>query len=458
MALSDDGSLLVVGASGEASSASEINGDTSDNNAPNAGAVYVFVRQSEGWVEQAYIKASNSEAGDEFGIAVALNGAGDLLAVGAGGEDSSAQGVNGDTSNNSASNAGATYLYQRSGDVWSEYAYIKASNSEAGDNFGNQVSLSNDGTTLAVSAYSEGSAAVGINGDASSNRAIKSGAVYIFQRSGHTWAEQAYIKASNTDRRDQFGGAMNLSANGLYLVVGAKYERSSAKGINGDGMDNTASYSGAAYVFSRDGEEWTEQGYLKASNNYSSLRFGYSVAINATGDLIAVGARDENSAAIGIDGDQQNSSASNSGAVYLFSREGNIWRQAHYIKSSNTEGQDNFGESVALSNDGQWLAVSAGGEKSSALGVNGDQTDNGNGGKVGAVYIFHRSVSSWQQTAYLKPPNSSRDYDFFGMDINLSGDGQALAVGAHAEGSASTTINGDPNNYAAEYSGAVYMY
>jgi hypothetical protein len=134
----------------------------------------VFTRDTSGdWSQQAYIKASNTEAGDGF-RAVALDG--DTLAVGAGGEDSSATGVNGDQDDNSADDSGAVYVFTRdaSGD-WSQQAYIKASNTEAGDGF-RAVAL--DGETLVVGAPDEDSS---VNGDQADNSASRSGAVYVFE-------------------------------------------------------------------------------------------------------------------------------------------------------------------------------------------------------------------------------------------------------------------------------------
>ena len=121
---------------------------------------------------------------------------------------------------------------------------MKASNTVTRDYFGFSVSLSGD--TLAVGAYIESSNATGVNGNQSDNSATRSGAVYIFTRSGTTWSQQAYLKASNTGAGDYFGHSVSLS--GDTLAVGAKSEASSATGINGDQKDNGAGSSGAVYV------------------------------------------------------------------------------------------------------------------------------------------------------------------------------------------------------------------
>ena len=134
-------------------------------------------------------------------------------------------------------------------------AYLKASNTGVGDLFGYSVSLSGD--TLAVGAVGEASNTTGVNASQSDNSARGSGAVYIFTRSGTTWSQQAYLKASNTGRGDTFGHSVSLL--GDTLTVGASYESSSATGVNGSQSDNSARESGAVYVFTRSGTTWSQQ-------------------------------------------------------------------------------------------------------------------------------------------------------------------------------------------------------
>ena len=135
--------------------------------------------------------------GDFFGLSVAISG--DTMVVGAYNEDSNATGVDGDQ-NNLASDAGAAYVFTRSGTTWSQQAYLKASNThntQFGDIFGYSVAISGD--TLVVGAHGEDSNATGVNGDQANNSmGGNSGAAYVFTRSGTTWTQQAYLKASNT--------------------------------------------------------------------------------------------------------------------------------------------------------------------------------------------------------------------------------------------------------------------
>jgi hypothetical protein len=385
LSFSDDGNTLAVGAGNENSNATGIGGDDSDNSALSSGAVYVFTRSGTTWTQQAYVKASNSEADDWFGGGLSLSGDGNTLAVSASGEDSNATGIGGNQSDNSASRSGAVYVFTRSGTTWTQQDYLKASNAEVSDYF-SRVSLSADGNKLAVGASGEDSNATGIGGDQTDNSASSSGAVYVFTHSGTTWTQQAYVKASNSEANDGFGGWLSLSVDGNTLAVSASGEDSNATGIGGDQTDNSASSSGAVYVFTHSGTTWTQQAYLKASNSEAGDYFS-RVSLSVDGNTLAVGASDEHSNATGINGNQSDNSASRSGAVYVFARSGSTWTQQAYVKASNTDESDNFGVDVSLSGDGNTLAVSAIAEDSNATGIGGDQSDN-SASNSGAVYIY----------------------------------------------------------------------
>jgi hypothetical protein len=436
------GDTLVVGAPQERSSATGVNGNQADNSANNAGAVYVFTRSGGNWTQQAYLKASNTNASDGFGWSVAI--AGDTIGVGAPFESSNATGVNGNQADNSAPGAGAVYVFTRSGGTWSQQAYLKASNTEAGDNFGINLTLSGD--TLAVGAYEEDSDATGVGGDQTNNNRPGSGAVYVFTRSGVTWAQQAYVKASNAG--GLFGYSLSLS--GDTLAVAAPWENSNATGINGNQADTSAPEAGAVYVFTRTAGVWTQQAYLKGSNTEAGDRFGQGLALDD--DTIAAGARFEASATTGINGDETNNTAPNAGAVYIFSRTGGVWTQQAYLKASNAGAGKNFGGSVTIAGD--IVAVGSRLEDSNATGINGNQADN-TAPDSGAVYVFTRSGSAWTQKAYLKASNTGAGAEF-GENVALSG--HSLAVGAYREDSNATGVNGNQADNSAQDSGAVYVF
>jgi hypothetical protein len=266
-----------------------------------------------------YFKASNAGAGDAFGISVAVSGDGNTLAVGAIAESSAATGVGGNQADDSAGSSGAVYVFTRSGGMWSQQAYVKASNTDAFDGFGFSVAVSGDGNTLAVGAIGESGAATGVGGNQADNSASGAGAVYAFTCSTGVWSQQAYVKASNTDLFDEFGFSVAVSGDGNTLVVGAAEEDSAATGIGGNQTDNSAGGAGAVYVFMRSSGVWSQQAYIKASNTDALDGFGgFSVALSRDGGTLAVGAIAESSSATSIGGDQTDNSASGAGAVYLY--------------------------------------------------------------------------------------------------------------------------------------------
>jgi hypothetical protein len=442
------GDTVVVGAPLEASNATGVNGNQGSNSAFDSGAAYVFVRSGTTWSQQAYLKASNTGIGDRFGAAVAVSG--ETVVIGAYQEDSNATGVNGNQSNNSVGNAGAAYVFVRSGTTWSQQAYLKASNTNPSDSFGYSVAVSGD--TVVVGAHGEDSNATGVNGNQGDNSATESGAAYVFVRSGTTWSQQAYLKASNTGVEDNFGTSVAVS--GDTVVVGAEGEDSNATGINGNRGDNSAAESGAAYVFVRSGTTWSQQAYLKASNTGADDAFGISVAVS--GDTLVVGARFEARNATGVNGNQGDNSAPFSGAAYVFVRGGTTWRQQAYLKASNTGAGDDFGDDfgyrVAVSGD--TVVVGAPGEASNATGVNGNQSNN-SATFAGAAYVFVRSGTTWRQQAYLKASNTDAN-DRFGYSVAVSGD--TVVVGALFEASNARGVNGNQGDNSLGKSSAAYVF
>ena len=237
------GDTIAVCAPNEDGAAVGINGNQADQSAPNAGAVYLFQRSGTSWSQQAYVKATNAEAGDSFGYSVALHG--DLLVVGAIWESSSATGVQGNQANNDSQWTGAAYTYRHFGSTWLHESYLKASNPDPGDAFGKKVAAYEN--FIAISSNNESGGTTGVNGWEGSNSTGGAGAVYLFEHDGSAWAQNSYVKASNTGANDHFGEALALD--GALLLAGTSDEDSSATGVNGDQANNSAQYSGAAYLF-----------------------------------------------------------------------------------------------------------------------------------------------------------------------------------------------------------------
>jgi hypothetical protein len=408
LALSADGNILAVGAAGEDSAATGINGVENDNSRQGTGAVYVFVRVGSSWRQQAYLKASLTDRDDGFGWSLALSEEGDTLAVGAYGEDSDA--LDSDLSDNSTENAGVVYLFTRTDNTWAQQAYLKASNSDAGDFFGLDLAFSGDGERLAVSAIYEDSSASGIDGDQLDNSATEAGAVYLFEYSQGAWMQAAYLKASTVDSYDKFGSGLAFSSDGEWLAVGAPYKQLPLSGIEGEQQANSPYTVGAVYIFNYNNGSWQQDSYIRyphfiedsvCRGEYSG--FGGSVSFSGNGTLLAIGAANEDSSAVGIDGEYTHGIVTAAGAVYLFERDGDVWNHRAYVKAPYSDQETvlygdpfnecigtrpkYFGISVGLSSDGQTLAAGVSGDDSSATGIGGDQEDNSSGSS-GAVYLY----------------------------------------------------------------------
>lgn len=458
-ALSGDGNTLAVGSVNEDSAAKGVNGNQADHSAVDAGAVYVYTRTAAGWKQQAYLKASNSHKGYQFGNALSLSDDGNTLAVGSTGEASSDTDINGNQADTSMDEAGAVYVFTRTGSTWSQQAYVKASNTgtpDVGNQFGYSVALSGDGNNLAVGSTSEPSAANGINGDQKNTAAPDSGAAYVFTRSGSRWTQQAYVKPWNTTVRGQlFGYSIGLSSDGSTMAVGAFDEQ------NG---------RGALYMFNRIGGTWSQQTRLQGSNEEAQDSIGCATALSGDGNTVVSGAFDEDAILSGVigphDGEHDEALDDSAGTAYVFVRKDGHWTQQAILKAFNTRVNDQFGWALAISRDGNTIAVGSHLEDSGAKGVNGDQKD-ASAEDSGAVYVYTRTGSEWEYengvhsvwrpAAYVKASNPQPGAEF-GISVALNGDGKVLAVGAFKEKGAAKGVNGNQSDQSLENAGAAYIY
>ena len=291
-----------------------------------------------------------------FGSKVTL--AGDILVVG----DSSYS----DDSNVSAK--GIIHVFVRNGAAWNLQATLKASNPDPDDSFG--VSIAVSGNTIVVGAPGESSNATGVNGEQSNNSMPKAGAAYVFVRTGTTWSQQAYLKASNTRAQTFFGSSVTVSED--TVVVGAA------------GSSPNLS-TGAAYVFTRTGTTWSQQALLQATNGHPDDRFGYS-AVTLVGNTLVLGA------------EYHSSKAAAAGAAYVYVRSGATWTQQGFLTAANGVAGDNFGSSVALSGD--------------TVAVGARLADT--------VYVYVRNGTTWSQQAFFKD-TKKQNGDSFSESVALAG-------------------------------------
>jgi hypothetical protein len=293
----------------------------------------------------------------------------------------------------------------------SQQAFVKAGDTARDAFFGTAVAISGD--TMVIGAESAGG----------------TGAAYVFVRDAATgvWSQQQRLQAHNAEPEDRFGHAVAISSD--TIVIGAPSEAGSATMVNG-ADSNSATLSGAAYVFVRSDGAWSQQAYLKASNSGAFDLFGISVAI--AGDTIAIGAQGEDGDAIVVNGVDSNQ-AVDSGAAYVFVSSGAIWAQQAYLKPENNGSGHNFGASVAVGRNGDSIAVGAPGENDA------DQLGHG------SAYVFDRTDAAWEQTALVKV-GAPHPGEAFGSSVAIGL--EWLAVGTIRE----------PNVTTGDGAGAVHAF
>ena len=330
---------IVVGAPFEGANANAGDADWTKDQAFNAGAVYVFVRVDNHWVQHARLQASNISSGMAFGESIAISG--DVLVVGAPGEASKSIGVNGDQQDHSTIYAGAAYVFVCEDGLWEQEAYLKACNTNELDQFGSAVAVC--GETIAVGAPNEDS---GLRGDPNDNSACAAGAVYVFARDlARNWIQQAYLKAPDADAGDHFGFAVGL--HGDRIVVGAPFKGRRAAVVDSERMDEPASNVGAAYVYERYASSWAHDVSLKASIMEVDHKFGYSVSVS--GNSIVVGAPFQSHRMMGSKGGTEETSDPDGAAAHVFRRKENgLWSQQALLKTLCFDNGSQFGCSVAV--------------------------------------------------------------------------------------------------------------
>jgi hypothetical protein len=395
-----------------------------------------------------YLNASDTAAFDQFGSSVALSADGTTLAVGAPNEDSAAAGTDGDRSDNSLSASGAVYVFARGVGSWSQQAYIKAHDPGEYHMFGSSVALSADGATLVVGAPGHPSVGAEAPNGETSNPLPQAGAVYVFSREHGRWQQQTMISAPTANKGDRFGEDTALSADGTTLAVAVARE-------DADSSDSAHAEAGAVHVFTSHNAQWMHQARLAAANGHAFDRFGSSIALSADGSTLAIAAAGEDAIARSAGGDPEDATPSGSGAVHVFGFDRGMWFAQAHITSIDSGARGAFANSLALSGNGQTLAVGAQWADHGPLGGEAAAADVISA--AGVTYVYERVDGQWLQQAHLTASNRRPD-DRFGATVALSANGATLAVGALWENSAALGVGGDQANTAARRSGAVYMF
>jgi hypothetical protein len=361
VSLSSDGNTALIGAESAA-----VGGNS------RQGAAYVFVRSGGVWSQQQKLTASDGTSYDYFGNSVSISADGSTALSGAHFADVGVQGY-----------SGAAYVFVRSGGVWSQQQKLTASDVD-GYSFGDSVSLSGDGSTAVIGASY---ALIGGN--------IYQGAAYVFVRNGGTWSPQEKLIASVGASYDYFGNSVSMSADGSTALIGA-----------GNATIGSNTDQGAAYVFVRSGETWSQQQQLVASDGGVMDQFGSSVSLNSNGSVALIGAYGAS-----IDGN------ASQGAAYVFAVSGGVWSQQQKLTASDGATGDWFGWSVSLSGDGSTALIGA---FKAAIGGNYLR---------GAAYVFVGSGGVWSQQQKLIASDGVGG-DAFGYSVTINGDGKTALIGA----------------------------
>ena len=323
----------------------------------SSGATYIFQqREDQTWVESGKLSDGETASEDQFGISVAISG--NLAISGAQQDD------------DIAPNAGAAYIFERAGTLWLQRKKLTTDDAKAGDLFGNAVAM--DGTTVLVGAP-------GVD-----DAGPESGAAYIFVQAGEEWIQQARFIGGDIEMFDQFGSS--VAVHGNTAVVGAY------------GKDEVGADSGAAYVFVRNGTSWTQQAKLVHRGAVQGDQFGFAVSVYD--DNVLVGAH------------QSDAAGPDSGAVYLFTRNGGTWIQDLLLLPNDIGIGDGFGYSIDLTK---------------GAAIIGAPTEDRNLDDLGAAYVFVETREAWVQQAKLTASDGDTG-DEFGSAVAIHED--TVIVGA----------------------------
>jgi hypothetical protein len=249
--------------------------------------------------ELAKLSSSDANAGDSFGVSVAIDG--NIAVVGAYQNDSNGL------------DSGAAYVYEFSGSLWQQRQKLTPSEAHPSDQFGRSVAI--EANTIVVGSYL---------GDANEPN---TGSAYVFTRSGFSWSQWQKLTAPDANTGDKFGCSISIDSN--TIIIGA---------YNGNNQ------KGSAYVFVRVGSTWVFQQEFIVSDAATGDNFGCSVAID--GNTILIGAHNHD-----------HSGYNDAGSAYVYSRQADIWTQQFILRASDATPEDHFGYSVAL--DGNYAVIGA---------------------------------------------------------------------------------------------------
>jgi hypothetical protein len=353
------------------------------------GSAYVFVRTGSTWAMEQKFTPPADMPGGVLGMSVSLSG--DTLLIG--------------VLETQGNDRGCGFVFVRNNAIWTQQQILSAGDGAAYDSFGVSVSLA--GETALVGTYKD------------DDNGTDTGSAYVFTRNGGIWSTQQKLIAWDGATSTSFGKQVSLSGDtALIAAYGAAYvfvrngtvwsqqqKLTASDGTSGDyaislsgdtaligARSNTSngSASGAAYVYQRSGTSWSEEQKLLPADGRLNDHFGVAVSLW------------NNTALIGVDGDDNKGEAS--GSVYVFVRGNSSWGQQQILTASDGAAGDFFGYAVSL-----W-------EDSALIGAYGDDDQ---GTSSGSAYVFVRSGSSWSQQKKLLPSDGQANA-YFGSSVSIS--------------------------------------
>jgi hypothetical protein len=342
-----------------------------DDQGAASGSAYIFRRVGDFWVQHQKLLAGDGSSYDTFGNAVAIS---DSFAV-----------IGAQLDDDRGMDAGAVYVFTLDGDTWVEHTKLTASDGEPGDHFGSSVSISG-GIIVAGASLDD-------------DNGLNSGSAYVFRGGSGGWAEEEKLLADDGEIDDRFD---EVGISGNTIIVGAW------------GDHDQGDLTGSAYIFTYSGSDWIQDQKLTAEDAAGGDQFGLDVAISGDRAIVGAYGNDDN--------------GENSGAAYVFRRDGDVWIQEEKLLPADGADFDEFGLSVSINND---------------LVLVGADVDDDNGENSGSAYVFRRTGTQWTEELKITA-SDGEPYDYFGISVALDADRGLIGAG------------GDDQNGAD--AGAAYVY
>jgi FlgD Ig-like domain len=358
VSLSADGNTAIEGG----------NADDSD-----VGATWVFWRSGSGWSQQGAKLVGTGASGGTQGSSVSLSGDGNTAIIGGPYSDG----------------VGAAWIFARSGGVWSQQGSNLVGTGATGfAGQGSSVALSGDGNTAIVGGP--------FDADSHTEDGGSAGAVWVFTRSGIVWSQQGTkLLGSDATVDASQGSSVALSSDGNTALVGGAFDNSQ---------------TGAAWVYTRSGGVWSQQGAKLVGTGGGGAKQGSSVALSGDGNTAVVGGPND---------------VGGIGAAWVYTRSGGVWsQQGTKLVGSGAIGASLQGQSVAISADGNTIVV----------GGSGDNAG------LGATWVYTRSGGAWNQHGAKLVGSGAIRAAQQGFSVALSGNGgTAMVGGAHDDGGTGAT-------------------